>query len=273
MAIEPVPARRTEESGGRLQAWLAPTITALVCLAGWEAAIHWFGVPVYVLPAPIDVLRKMFVDYRLFYQQALPTLSAILMGFGLAVAVGVPIATFMVYSRLFRHSIQAILITAQVLPKVALAPLFIVWFGFGLLPKVLMTFLIAFFPIVIDSVVGLASVRPESLMLVRSMGAGRWQAFWKVRLPYALPSMFGGFKVAITFAVVGTLVAEFVGSDSGLGYLLVMARGNLDTLTVFAIIGWLVVIGFAFYYAVELLERFVLRHRGHDRAHELGAGL
>jgi NitT/TauT family transport system permease protein len=254
-------------------AWIAPTVTALACLLIWEIAIHLFAVPIYVLPPPSDVVRKMFTEYRTFYQESLPTLSAILMGFGAAVVIGVPIATFMVYSRLFRHSIQAVLITAQVLPKVALAPLFIVWFGFGLLPKVLMTFLIAFFPIVIDSVVGLASVRPESLMLVRSMGAGRWQAFWKVRLPYALPSMFGGFKVAITFAVVGTLVAEFVGSDSGLGYLLVMARGNLDTLTVFACIGWLVIIGFVFYYSVELLEKLVLRNRGHNRAHELGAGL
>lgn len=261
-------------SGSSLSlAWIAPAVTALACLLVWEVAVRWFAVPVYILPPPSDVVRKMFTDYRMFYTQSLPTLSAILMGFGIAVAVGVPTATFMVYSPLFRHSVQAILITAQVLPKVALAPLFIVWFGFGMLPKVLMTFLIAFFPIVIDSVVGMAAVRPESLMLVRSMGASRWQAFWKVRLPYALPSMFGGFKVAITFAVVGTLVAEFVGSDSGLGYILVLARGNLDTLTVFATIGWLVVIGFVFYYAVEFLEKFVLRNRGQHRAHELGAGL
>ena len=248
-------AGEAREAGHDAMAWVAPIVTALACLLVWEAAIHVFKVPIYLLPPPSDVLRKMLVDYRMFYTNALPTLSAIVLGFGMAVAVGVPIATFMVYSKLFRNSIQGILITAQVLPKV------------------LMTFLIAFFPIVIDSVVGLASVRPESLMLVRSMGAGRWQAFWKVRLPQALPSMFGGFKVAITFAVVGTLVAEFVGSDSGLGYVLVMARGNLDTLTVFATIGWLVVIGFLFYYAVELLERFVLRHRGQQRAHELGAGL
>src|SRR5574340_967478 len=194
----------------RAVAWRAPTIATLACLLVWEAAVRWFGVPIYLLPAPSGIVHKMFVDYRIFYVQALPTLSAILIGFGLAVAIGVPIATFMVYSPLFRHSVEAILLTAQVLPKVALAPLFIVWFGFGLLPKVLMTFLIAFFPIVIDSVIGLASVRPESLMLVRSMGASRWKAFWKIRLPYALPSMFGGFKVAITFAVVGTLVAEFV---------------------------------------------------------------
>src|SRR4029077_12604985 len=169
---------------------------------------------------------------------------AIIIGFGVAVLVGIPAATLMIYSEWFRRSVYPILLTAQVLPKVALAPLFIVWFGFGLLPKVLMTFLISFFPIVIDTLTGLNSVRPESLMLIRSMGGTRWQSFWKIRLPGALPSIFGGFKVAITFAVVGTIVAEFVGSDHGLGYILVLARGNLDTVTVFAAILWLIAICF-----------------------------
>ncbi len=270
-------ADATAPSGVRkgTQGWLlaAPLITALGCLIAWELAVRLLAIPTYLLPAPSSVMVKMIAEYRMFLREAVPTLTAIVAGFLLAIVVGVPIATFMVYSHLFRRAVQGILITAQVLPKVALAPLFIVWFGFGLLPKVLMTFLISFFPIVIDSVIGLSAVRPESLMLVRSMGGNRWQAFWKIRLPNALPSVFGGFKVAITFAVVGALVAEFVGSDSGLGYVLVMARGNLDTLTVFAVIGWLVVIGFVFYYAVELLERIVLRNRAHHRAHELGAGL
>ena len=168
----------------------------------------------------------------------------------------------MIYSEWFRRGIYPILLTAQVLPKVALAPLFIVWFGFGLLPKVLMTFLISFFPIVIDTLTGLNSVRPESLMLIRSMGGTRWQSFWKIRLPRALPSIFGGFKVAITFAVVGTIVAEFVGSDHGLGYILVLARGNLDTVTVFAAILWLIAIGFLFYFAVEIAERIWIKGRG-----------
>jgi NitT/TauT family transport system permease protein len=136
-----------------------------------------------------------------------------------------------------------------------------------------MTFLISFFPIVIDALTGLNSVRPESLMLIRSMGGTRWQSFWKVRLPAALPSIFGGFKVAITFAVVGTIVAEFVGSDSGLGYLLVLARGNLDTVTVFAAILWLIAIGFLFYFAVELAEWICVKGRPARRLHELGAGL
>lgn len=266
----PRPAETGESYGLAL---IAPAVTAIACLVLWEAAVHLFSVPIYLLPPPSSVIAKMLSEYRMFFNEATPTLTAIIAGFLLAVVVGVPIATFMVYSLLFRHAVQGILITAQVLPKVALAPLFIVWFGFGLLPKVLMTFLISFFPIVIDTVIGLSLVRPASLMLVRSMGGNRWQAFWKIRLPNALPSMFGGFKVAITFAVVGALVAEFVGSDSGLGYLLVMARGNLDTLTVFAAIGWLVVIGFFFYYAVELLEKLVLHNRAYAGAHELGAGL
>jgi NitT/TauT family transport system permease protein len=109
--------------------------------------------------------------------------------------------------------------------------------------------------------------------LIRSMGGTRWQSFWKVRLPGALPSMFGGFKVAITFAVVGTIVAEFVGSDNGLGYILVLARGNLDTVTVFAAILWLIAIGFLFYFAVEMAEWLCIRGRAVGRSQELGAGL
>jgi NitT/TauT family transport system permease protein len=253
-------------------AWIAPSLSLLFCLVAWEAAVRYFDVPIYLVPAPSQILGQLLASYPQFLQATLASVVSIVVGFGLAVIVGVPAATMMIYSKVFRRSIYPILLTAQVLPKVALAPLFIVWFGFGLLPKVLMTFLISFFPIVIDSLIGLNSVRPESLMLLRSMGATRWQAFWKVRLPTALPSIFGGLRVAITFAVVGTIVAEFVGSDSGLGYILVVARGNLDTLTVFAAILWLIALGFLFYFAVELAERLCVRGRAR-RSHELSTGL
>jgi NitT/TauT family transport system permease protein len=253
--------------------WITPALSLACCIALWEAAVRYFDVPIYLIPAPSLIADKLIAAYPLFVQETLHSVVAIVIGFALAVAVGIPAATLMIYSEWFRRSIYPILLTAQVLPKVALAPLFIVWFGFGLLPKVLMTFLISFFPIVIDTLTGLNSVRPESLMLVRSMGGSRWQAFWKIRLPSALPSIFGGFKVAITFAVVGTIVAEFVGSDHGLGYILVLARGNLDTVTVFAAILWLIAIGFAFYFAVEVAERMCIRGRAANRTHELGAGL
>jgi NitT/TauT family transport system permease protein len=253
--------------------WIAPALSLLGCLAAWEAAVRYFDVPIYLVPAPSQITGQLLVSYPQFLQATFSSAVSIIVGFGLAVIVGIPAATMMIYSKVFRRSIYPILLTAQVLPKVALAPLFIVWFGFGLLPKVLMTFLISFFPIVIDSLIGLNSVRPESLLLLRSMGGTRWQAFWKVRLPTALPSIFGGLRVAITFAVVGTIVAEFVGSDSGLGYILVVARGNLDTLTVFAAILWLIAIGFLFYFAVEVAERLCIKGRAARRSHELGAGL
>jgi NitT/TauT family transport system permease protein len=254
-------------------AWLMPALSLFCCLAIWEAAVRYFQVPVYLIPAPSLIAGKLIAGYPLFLEETLHSVAAIITGFTLAALVGIPSATLMVYSAWFRRTVYPILLTAQVLPKVALAPLFIVWFGFGLLPKVLMTFLISFFPIVIDTLTGLNAVRPESLLLIRSMGGTRWQTFYKVRLPSALPSIFGGFKVAITFAVVGTIVAEFVGSDHGLGYILVLARGNLDTVTVFAAILWLVAIGFLFYFAVELAERFSLGRRSAYRRRELGAGL
>jgi NitT/TauT family transport system permease protein len=252
---------------------LLPIACTVAAFAVWELLVRVLHIPAFLLPAPSAVLEKLYTQRGMFLMQTWPTVTSIFIGFVLAVGVGIPIATMMVYSKNISNAIYPLLLTAQILPKVALAPLFIVWFGFGLLPKVAMTFLIAFFPIIIDTVIGLQSVRPESLMLIRSMGGTRWQAFWRVRLPCALPSIFGGLRVAITLAVVGTIVAEFVGSDSGLGYVLVLARGNLDIVTVFAAIVWLVVIGFIFYFAVDFAERYFVRGVNHNRGLELGGGL
>ncbi len=273
-SIPSTPARgQVVRSSRSLVSRLMPIATVLLCLLIWEAAVRLLKIPVFMLPPPSAVLHEVVVQHAYFLKHAVATTWAIVLGFALAVVIGVPMATLMVYSKTFSEAIHPVLITAQVLPKVALAPLFIVWFGFGLLPKVIMTFLIAFFPIVIDTLTGLMAVRPESLMLIRSMGGNRWQAFWKVRLPTALPSMFAGFKVAMTFAVVGAIVAEFVASDSGLGYVLVEARANLNMVTVFAAITWLIVMGFAFYYIVEFAERGLLKGRSRKHGHELGAGL
>lgn len=253
--------------------WLVPILSIFSLLLAWEGAVYLFNVPIYMLPPPSKVAHLAVSESPLLFRHALSTSWAILLGFGIAVLVGIPIATLMIYSASFHRGIYPILITAQVLPKVALAPLFIVWFGFGLIPKVLMTFLIAFFPIVVDTLAGLSAVRPESLMLLRSMGGSRWQSFWKVRLPTALPHIFSGLKIAMTFAVVGAIVAEFVASESGLGYVLVEARASLNMVLVFAAIIWLIAIGFIFYFAVELAEKIFVKGRSAKRSQELGAGL
>jgi NitT/TauT family transport system permease protein len=257
----------------RLADWGLPLLLVAVAIAGWQAVCSFGGVQQYVLPAPGAVAAQMFSNISMYASQSVPTIVAIFVGFALAIVIALPIAVAMVYSDVVRRTLYPLLVLAQVVPKVAIAPLFIIWFGFGQLPKILMVALICFFPVVIDALVGFRKVRPESLMLVRSMGASRWQAFWKVRWPWALPSIFAGIKVGITLAVVGAVVAEFVGANSGLGVVLITARGDMDSLIVFASIAWLTVIGLILFLLVEVIERLLVPGGRANRAFEASGSL
>ena len=254
------------EAGGELSdsitRWLYPTLGMLAILAVWELIVRLFNVPIYIIPAPSAIIATIISQYPILLQNSVATLGEILAGFGLSVAVGVPLAIAIAYSRFMERVLYPILVSSQTVPKIAVAPLFIVWFGFGTLPKVIVAFLIAFFPIVIDSVVGLRSTEPEMIYLVRSMGASGWQTFTKIRLPKALPSIFGGFKIAIALAVVGAIVGEFVGADTGLGYLLMVANGNVNTRLLFATITVLTLIGVVLFFIVEVAERLLMPWAG-----------
>lgn len=254
------------EAGGELSdsitRWLYPTLGVLAILAVWELIVRLFNVPIYIIPAPSAIIATIVSQYPILLQNSVATLGEILAGFGLSVAVGVPLAIAIAYSRFMERVLYPILVSSQTVPKIAVAPLFIVWFGFGTLPKVIVAFLIAFFPIVIDSVVGLRSTEPEMIYLVRSMGASGWQTFTKIRLPKALPSIFGGFKIAIALAVVGAIVGEFVGADTGLGYLLMVANGNVNTRLLFATITVLTLIGVVLFFIVEVAERLLMPWAG-----------
>ena len=186
------------------------------------------------------------------------TTIEIVLGFLLSIVVGIPLALAIFMWPAFSRSVLPLLVSSQAMPKVAVAPLFLVWFGFGLLPKVLIAFLIAFFPIVIGTAVGLASIEQEKIYLARSMGLGTAATFFKIRLPSALPSVFGGLKISITLAVVGAVVGEFVGGDAGLGYLLMVANGNIDTPLLFAGLVALTVQGVVLFFLVELVERLAI---------------
>ena len=184
-----------------------------------------------------------------------------MLGFALSIVIGIPLALAIFLWPAFSRSILPLLVSSQAMPKVAVAPLFLVWFGFGLLPKVLIAFLIAFFPVVINTAVGLASIEPEKIYLARSMGFGATATFFKIRLPNALPAIFGGLKISITLAVVGAVVGEFVGGDAGLGYLLMVANGSMDTQLLFAGIVALTVLGVALFLLIEFAERLAIpRH-------------
>jgi NitT/TauT family transport system permease protein len=197
-------------------------------------------------------------------------LIAIMGGFVLSVVIGIPLATVIVFSRFAERMLYPPMIASQAIPKVAIAPLFVVWMGFGVMPKIWIAFLIAFFPVVIDTVVGLRSVQPEMLQLGRSMGGGTLRVFLKLRLPNALPNIFAGLKVAIALAVVGAITGEFVGSQSGLGYLLTSASGQMDTALVFAVLVVISVIATLLFMIIEAVEKLVIPWHSSMRSRNVG---
>jgi NitT/TauT family transport system permease protein len=250
--------------------YLYPTVTFLVLLALWELAIIILRVPDYIIPPPSQIVGEMIRQFPQLWGHTLVTSSEVLIGFALSVLIGIPLAVLIVYSPFFERTVYPLLVSSQTVPKVAVAPIFLFWFGFGLAPKIIVALLIAFFPVVIATVVGLRSVEPEMIYLARSMGATPLLTFAKIRLPHALPSIFGGLKVAITLAVVGAVVGEFVGADRGLGYAVVLANGALNTKLLFAAITFLSLLGVVLFFLVEVVERMMLPPHLRARQEQLG---
>ena len=254
----------------KLIAKLTPFAGILVFLAIWEAAVAVLKVPAYLLPPPTEIVRVFINDFAKLAFHGWVTAYEMLLGYALAVGIGIPLAIAITSSERFDRFVMPQMLFFQVVPKVAIAPLFLVWFGVGALPKVLVAFLISFFPIVIDAAVGLRSMSAEMRDLARSMGASRLQVFAQFRLPTSLPYLFSGLKVAATLAVAGAVVGEFVGADKGLGYLLLVTNSNLETALMFATLFALTFIGLAFFYAVEFLEALLIPWHVTHRVREEG---
>jgi NitT/TauT family transport system permease protein len=224
----------------------------------WEVSVRILGVPGYLLPPPSKILLDFLARWPRMAQHTLVTTQEILAGYFLAVAISIPLALLIAHSRLMERSVYPVIVFFQIVPKIAIAPLFIIWFGLGFLPKLLLVFLLSFFPIVVSSITGFKSVDPDILDLARSTGASQWLMFRKIRFPAALPNVFTGLKVAAALSATAAVVAEFVASDKGLGYLLMEFNGDLNTSMVFATIVILSVVGLLLYYSVELLERITI---------------
>jgi NitT/TauT family transport system permease protein len=251
---------------------LYPAAMFVIVIGGWEAGARAGGLPPYVLPAPSVIALRLAATADLMAWHCLVTSSEIVIGFALAVAVGVVLAAGVVFVRPIEQAIYPWLVVVQVVPKVAIGPLLVVWLGIGFVPKVVISFLLAFFPIVIDTMVGLKSVHPDSIQLLRSMGAGRRQRFLHLQLPHALPHVFGSMKVAITLATVGAIVGEFVGADNGLGYVLIVSTGSLDTSLMFAALVWITLLALVFYGAIATLEKQCLSWHVSLRSDRIGGG-
>jgi NitT/TauT family transport system permease protein len=245
-----------------VSAWLrrraGVLVVFLLLFLTWELAVRLFGVKEYLLPPPTKVWTEFVKRYDPVMASAWVTTQEILAGFALAVVVSIPLAAAISYSRFMENAVYPAIVFLQIIPKIAIAPLFIIWFGFGFTPKVLLVFLLSFFPIVVAAIAGFKSVDPDIMDFARTTGAGGWRLFAKIRLPQALPHIFTGLKVGAALSATAAVVAEFVASDKGLGYLLLQYNGQLETPMVFAIIVLLSLIGLLVYYAVEVVERLTI---------------
>jgi NitT/TauT family transport system permease protein len=262
---EPV-RRRKRARWGRVA---MPLAALAVALLAWEWAVVQFHVRPFVLPRPSQVAVALVTQAPVLVPAALATGEEILLGFLLAVLIGVPLAVALTASQWIEDTLFPLIVSAQLVPKVALAPLLTVWLGLGIATKLTVAFLLSFFPILIDTMIGLKSVETGKIHLARSMGASRTGMFFKIRLPSALPHLFGGMKVASTLAVVGAIVGEFIGANVGLGNVLLIANSNFDTVMNFAGITYLTVLGMILFAAIDVMERLMIPwHVSHRRVIE-----
>ena len=222
---------------------------------GMGAADPDFPVPAFILPAPSAIFVEAVTRYPLYLYHSWITFYEMVVGFLLAAAVGVFLAVVIVYSRIVRNMIYPQIVVLQIVPKVAIAPLLLIWAGYGMTSKVLLALLISFFPIVVNMVTGLVAIEEELLDLCRILHSGRWQEFAKVRLPNALPYLFSSLKVASTLSVIGAVIGEFVGGNEGLGHLIIIANTELRTSMSFVALFCLSILGFLLYGLVILAER------------------
>jgi len=233
---------------------LLPPLTFIIIVAMWAAAVPIFKIPAYLLPGPGSVFSRVVTDAPMLWNHSVVTLTEILLGFGLTVLTAIPLGLVIALSPLAKQIGYPPLMLMQLVPKIAVAPLFLVWLGFGIESKVLLTVLMTFFPLLLASISGFMILDDRLLFLTKSMGASRWDTFRYLRFPAALPVIFSGIKTSATIAATAAIVAEFVGANKGLGYVLLRGTSTMDIELVFAVLVVLTVVGIVINYVVEFSE-------------------
>ncbi|HKY26077.1 MAG TPA: ABC transporter permease [Gaiella sp.] len=259
IAVGEVLGVRSESRYGSLALRIAlPTLTFVALVGLWWLATIVFGWPNYLVPTPLEVAQEIVDQWSFLLDNFWTTLGEALVGFGLAIAIAIPFAVAITYSRILELTIYPALVALNAVPKIAIAPLLVIWMGFGLGPKIVMVVLICFFPIVISTATGLKSTPAEIVELSRSLPSSSLQEFVRFRFPWSLPYVFVGLKVAIALAVIGAVVGEFVGATKGLGYVIVASGQNANTTLAFAAIVLLSVMSILLFYAVAIVQRVVV---------------
>jgi len=266
------PTALPEQAPGRLRLLLRlrpelvlSPLLLVVILVTWEYAVPFFAVPNYVLPTPSAILTALWrgldagpFDRGGYWLHTGVTVAEVLLGFAIGSVVGLLLGTVISQIRLLEATLRVYIVAIQSLPKIALAPIIILWFGFGLTSKIVIICLLTFFPLLVTSMAGFKAVEAERLELMRALGASSWQIFWKVRFPSALPYIFAGLDMAAVFAVVGAVVGEFVGAQRGLGILIMSMNAQMDTAGTFSVFIILAVVGILLHKALRMVERRVL---------------
>ncbi len=248
-----------DDGRDKLRKWVLIIVMHLAALAAWQAWITLGEVEPYIMPAPLDTFATL-LEWKTYAwgHNTLITAASVFGGFWLAVVVGVGMAVLFSWSRWLNDALMPLIVSLNMIPKVALGPIFIVWFSYGLGPNILIAFSICFLPILITTSRGLGEVEPELIDLVRTLRASRWQIFTKIQLPGALPFIFSGMKVAVVLAVAGAIVGEFIASEEGLGYLMMQVQVTLDTAGMFMAVLMITAVGVSLYAIVLLLERLLV---------------
>ena len=252
-------AVRPRRFRGRPELLLTP-LSFLLFLGIWEFVVHHYAVNALLLPPPSRIARALGEGLAsgLYLKHFLVTVGEAAAGFGIAAVAGLIIGTLVTQFWLLERTVYPYLIALQSMPKIAIAPLIVIWFGYGKSSKVIIAAMISFFPILVNVVVGLRSCEGSRIDLVRSLSGSPWQVFWYVRLPNALPFIFAGFNIAIIFCILGAIVGEFVGGEAGLGFLIVAANTTLDVSQVFAVLIVLATLGVTVFLGLQYLHRKIV---------------
>ena len=256
MTMTAATGARPSNPWSRARVVAAPLMLAAVILVAWEVLVRVLAVPAYVLPAPSQIAAEIYFDRKIIFSQLGVTLFEIMSGYVLSCVVGFCLSVLIVYSAAFRRGVLPLVVASQTIPVIAIAPLLVIWFGYNSIPRIIITALVAFFPLTISFVTGLQAIEPAFINFFRSLKANEFQIFTKLRFPAALPNVFGGLKVATTLAVIGATIGEWVGASAGLGYLMAQDTAQLNTTRVFASLVVLGAFGMAFFAVVGLIERW-----------------
>lgn len=262
---EALAAGRPAVASGRHGAWLPAVLSVGAGIALWQILVSTMDIPSYVLPRPIAVWNALVsgiwdnpTNRASFWYHLWDTFQATVLGFFIGSALGLTLAAMMVESRSIERALLPYIVGLQSLPKVAIAPLYIIWFGYQLESKVAMAATLTLFPVLLNSLQGLASAERERLELMMALKATRWQTFWHIKLPGALPMIFAGLNLAIVYALLGSIVAEFIGSQRGMGVIMTQLQSVSDTAGVFALLVLLAMVGYLLIGIVRAVERRVV---------------